>query len=224
MTTTKQLRARLTRLERLAKSKDIKTERTKLPFEFPIDPEIAKALADDRKRFDELEGSTGLSDRITKGKGDTPEQGVIRTRMAETARKVTCPPCYGFNEYWKDTGPPDVWLEKERWEEIWNLSESEKAQRIARMEVYLHSPEGRERLRLHELGHTSLWQSPAEHEEIERLAALYPEPWAHPGNSALVAWASIGSTPEERKRKAEKDRRRSEKRAALDRERDQNKK
>ena len=52
--TFKQLQARIDRVERLVKLNEAKVTEIKLPFEFPTDPALAKALRDDCKRVEEL--------------------------------------------------------------------------------------------------------------------------------------------------------------------------
>ena len=52
--TFKQLRARIDHVERLVKLNEAKVAERKLPFEFQIDPALAKALRDDCKRVEEL--------------------------------------------------------------------------------------------------------------------------------------------------------------------------
>jgi hypothetical protein len=208
--TIKQLRARLGRLEQSAKLNDAKVEQRKLPFDFPIDPALAKAIRDDCRHLKELEGDRHelFMRRYIRCDPDPPEERAVQARIAEQAKTISCSPCYGFNEFWDDD---------RRLASLKTVkdADAEEAQVIARMEAFKQTPEGRARIRLDELESADRWRTAAEHEEIERLIKLYPEPWHDPKSRLLPYALSIRGTPEERKRKAERDRRAAEKAEAL---------
>ena len=82
-----------------------------------------------------------------------------------------------------------------------------EAQSIARAEAFKQTPEGRGRLRLEELLRARRWKSAAEHDEIERLLKLYPEPWQHPDWPFTSNSRSPRNTPDQRKADAERDQR-----------------
>jgi len=86
--TSRQLRARLARLEQSAKSKKVKVEERKLPFEFPIDPALAKAIKED---YDHL-----TEDYDHPWRNDAPEHRALRARIDENTKTITFLPSYGF--------------------------------------------------------------------------------------------------------------------------------
>jgi hypothetical protein len=196
--TIKQFRSRLDCLERSAKSNEVKREESKLPFEFPIDPAVVKAM------WVEHEVIRDFFYLHPNGGPDTPEVSQARARLAELAEKIGCPPCYGFIEFWNDHDR----LSRMIWDD------DARAQIMARMEAFEQSPEGRARIRLDYLEKGPVFIGPAEYEELERLLKLYPEPWAQPKWSGYVSYLlKERGTPEDRKRRAEKDQRRIKERA-----------
>src|SRR5262249_59507527 len=80
----------------------------------------------------------------------------------------------GFKEYWIDYDRP-----KERPSQS-QTAEAEEQEAKVRMEVFRQSPEGRARIRLHELENGPGLRTAAECEEIDRLLKLYPELWFSP--------------------------------------------
>jgi hypothetical protein len=192
--TIKQLRARLGRLEQSAKLNEAKVEEGKLRFDFPIDPALAKAILDEYEFLQEVKFSRGFR-RVDP---DTPEESLARARIVELAKAISCPPRYGFNEFWNDHER----VTRLFWKDA--MTDAEEAQVRARMEAFKQSPEGRARIRLDALEKPGLL-SPAEYEEMERLLKLYPEPWADPGATSHVSWLiDERGTPEDRKRRVEK--------------------
>jgi hypothetical protein len=202
--TIKQLRALLDRLERLVKLNETKAEERKLPYEFPIDPALAKAIRDDYKRLEELEKKDliELWKRRARNHPDPPEERMLHARIAERARTISCPAGYGFNEAWDDRMRLSA---RQNDENPWfpHLTppddDAEEAQLIARVEAFNQSPEGRPRLRIRELDR-SQWKSPAEHSELDGLLKRYPEPWCHPKHpmrDQIEAWgrAARGQLP-----------------------------
>ena len=198
------IRARLDRLEKLAKSKKRKNKvRT---CDFTIDPALAKALRDDRKRLDQLE-----LDRRSTGTG-TEEERTLRARIAERASTINCPADYGFNEMWDDRvrlsalrfGKSEPWCA----DIIYNVDDpdAEEAQLIARIEAFNQSPEGRARSRREELSDRSrsVWMCAADHCELINLVSRYPEPPFHPKDPAII-FSSSWDTLDERKRCAQSD-------------------
>src|SRR5262249_422263 len=158
----RQLKTRLDRLE-----KEVKGEERKIPFNFALDPALVKAMSDDYDRLDALDFA-----RVEYWRGplhpdypipDTPEIRALRERIAETAKTISCPPSYGFREFWidNDRGP----------EYLFELEEEEEKVQIAevkvRMEAFKQSPEGRARIRLHELENGPGLRTAAEREEID---------------------------------------------------------
>lgn len=201
--TTKQLRARLTQLERSARSKDEKAGERSVPFDFPIDAAVIRAIADEEDFIEYVAFSR--PDRLfglTRVDPDTPEESQAHARIAELAKSISCPPSYGFNEFWKD----------ENRSRDWKCKKNERPLINARMHAYKHSPEGRARLRLDYLLRTA-FLDPAKLEELERLLKLYPEPWADPTWTNYVRWMIVErGTPADRKLRMEKhERRRREK-------------
>ena len=186
----RQLRARLGRLERSVG--ETKSQGRRLAFEFPIDPELAKALLDDWKRLGEIDHEH-YWERLRTGNrdDDTPEQIALRERIAQNAKTINCPPSYGLKEFLDDQltlwalgkAKEDLWSwEKEFFIDNLEDVDAERAQLCARTEAFKQTPEGQARFRLEELLKKRGWKSPAEHEEIERLMNQYPEPLHHPRN------------------------------------------
>ena len=142
----RQLRSRLDRLERSAKCDTGSIGRR--TYGFKVDPALASLLRDDRKRLDELERERG-TDTV-----ETEEERVLRERIVERAKTISCPANYGFNEVWDDIsrlsllrGEPksinfpyrNVTLDKAV------DVDAEEAQSIARIEAFHQTPEGRAR-------------------------------------------------------------------------------
>lgn len=179
--TFKQLRARIDRVERLVKSNEAKVAERKLPFEFPIDPALAKALRDDHKRVAELQNARPMLSQIN-DTDVTEEERMLRQRIAERANTISCPAGYGFKERWDD-------LESYSIEDV---GAEEEAQLIARIAAFDQSPEGRARARIKSLTFMHSLSS-AEESELDRLLTLYPEPWCHPNDpmrDQLAAWGA----------------------------------
>jgi hypothetical protein len=197
--TIKQLRARLDRLERSIKLDDPKVEQKKLPFEFPIDPALAKEILDEQRFLHAVRSSRGFRS-ISRGDPETPEESLAGARIVELARTISCPTHYGFKQFWSDhKRVNELFVEKEA------ISDAEEAQVTARMEAFKQSPEGRARIRLDELENGPGLITPAALEEMERLLKLYPEPWADPRYTNHVRWLiDKRGTPKDRKRRAEK--------------------
>jgi hypothetical protein len=162
----RQLQARLERLERAVSER--KVQGRIVTFEFPIDPELAKAIWNDVKRLFVLDmmpvSGPGTMPRcvarILDEASDTPEEIALRERIAERAKTIPCPPCYGLREFLDDTktlpalvrGKDDL-LPGQHDFFIDNLEDvdAEKAQVAARMEAFKQTPEGQARFRLKEL-------------------------------------------------------------------------
>jgi len=206
----RQLRARLDRLERSVGETKFKGRR--LTFEFPIDPELAKALLDDRERLCEQNTVERLRERLRTGNwdDDTPEEIALRERIAQNAKTINCPPSYGLKEFLDDEQTLfAIGRAKEDlfpWQEeffIDNLKDAEKAQLCARMEAFKQTPEGQARFRLKKLIENHGWQSPAEHEEIEHLMNRYPESMYHPSD---LLWCNRWPSREALRDKAKRDR------------------
>jgi hypothetical protein len=145
---------------------------------------LAKAIRDDCRHLAELEGdSLKVFMRQTRGEPDPPEELAVQARIAEQAATISCPPCYGFNEFWDDGGRLASLKEVKD-------ADAEKAQVIARMEAFKQSPEGRGRARIRSL--TSIDRPSSEEEsELDRLLTLYPEPWCDPNDpmrDQCAAW------------------------------------
>jgi hypothetical protein len=205
---TRRLRARLDRLTQRANSTTGKNKNR--ACDFTVDPELAKALQDDRKRIEELEG-----ERLWRPYEVTEEERMLRERIAERARTISCPSGYGFNEVWDDRVrllaqqceeelPP--WFADLKLNDVED-PDAVEAQLIARIEAFNQTPEGRARNRIRELEIRALgWMSPSEHSELDGLLMLYPEPPIHPKDpmrDACVAWRR--SALPDRKRAAQQD-------------------
>ena len=200
----RQLRARLDRLERSVG--ETKSQRRKLAFEFPIDPELAKAMLDDRDR---------LCERLRTGNGDddAPEDIALRERIAQNAKTINCPPSYGLKEFLDDEltlralgrGSKENLFPGEEEFFIDNLEDidAERAQLCARTEAFKQTPEGQARFRLKELIENYGWKSSAEHEEIERLMNQYPKSMYHPSD---LLWCNWWPSREELRERAKRDR------------------
>jgi site-specific DNA-cytosine methylase len=186
----RQLRTRLDRLARSAKLKEGKGEERKVPFNFALDPALVKAMSDDWDQLNKLKLPHPVYGIWAPGP-DTPEQRAVRERIAERAKTINCPPSYGFKEFWVDAD----WLSEVTREP---RSKSEKAEAKVRMEAFKESPEGRARIRLHELENAPGLITAAECEEIDRLLKLYPEPWCSPKWTNYVSDV-ITNRPEARK-------------------------
>jgi len=65
------------------------------PFVFPIDPTLANAIRDDCKRFAEF--TYPHPPALT-----AEETRLVRERIAERAKTISCPHNYGFRERWDD--------------------------------------------------------------------------------------------------------------------------
>jgi hypothetical protein len=79
--------------------------------------------------------------------------------------------------------------------------DAEEAQLIARIEAFNHSPEGRARERIKELGCRSLeWMTRSEHSELDELLALYPEPDFHPKHPMRDAVVQMEKIIEEQRK------------------------
>jgi hypothetical protein len=203
--TIKQLRARLDRLERLVKLNETKAEERKLPYEFSIDPALAKAIRDDYKRLEELEKKDLIAfwKRRARNHPDPPEERMLHARIAERARTISCPAGYGFNEAWDDRMRVSIRGSEEDWPWLAHLTplkdDAAEAQSIARIEAFNQSPEGRARERIRSLDHIK-WPSAEELSERDRLLTLYPEPNCHPKHpmrDQIEAWgrAARGQLP-----------------------------
>jgi hypothetical protein len=182
---------------------------------------LAKTLRDDRLRFDDLKMKRPDYWRPIKDP-DTEEELVLRARIAEIAKTISCPAHYGFEQRWddwvrlrllRDNGfdEKNLFLPKVTLYDVEDV-EAERTQLMARIEVFDHSPEGRTRARINELQRKMFrgwWMSVAEHAELDQLMAFYPEPWCHP-NSQEKDYEARRYSLEERKRAAQEDLRTSE--------------
>lgn len=190
---TRRLRARL---DRLMQSANSTTEENKArACDFTIDPALAEALRDDRKRLDELD-PPALWLRLIKprrtGEEEEEEVRMLRARIAERASTISCPPSYGIKECRDDE-------RRLRDEDKVKYSDAEKAQLVARIEAFNQTPEGCARAHIRELRFKLGWKSQAEHSELERLITLYPDPDMDPNDLMKDA--------EKRRRDAESDQR-----------------
>jgi hypothetical protein len=217
----KQLRARLTKLEHSAQQRNVKTQTPKAYYEFPIEPAVLKAMADDYSRLIEItcswfvdprpypssfppEGREGYEKVIARLKLNTPptwpsEADEIRARIAERAKTIKCPPYYGFKEHWMD------YAKYIYWGVACDLPEEEKLQAKVRMEVFKQTPEGQARCRIDYLEDGYL--SHAKCEEMIQLLKIYPEPWVDPRSINDVRSIEDRRTPEALRRRADKDQR-----------------
>jgi hypothetical protein len=213
---TRRLRARLDRLTQSANRTRTKGKRER-PFEFTIDPALAKAIWDGQQRLYHLRYPDGLFGE----KVPEPEEArALRLLIAEKAKTINCPAYYGFRERWDDSARrsrlgPDGFCDELPYPApevtLYDVEdvEAERALLAARIEAFDHSPEGRARARIEELqSKTHGWMSASEHAELDRLMVLYPEPWCHPNcpDKDFCIYARL-HTPEQRKRAAEKDQR-----------------
>src|SRR5262249_10866263 len=187
---TRQLRARLDRLEQSAKSTT--KENKDRGFGFSIDPALANALRDDRKRLDELERARpDFMSRWRTNAPDSPEERMLRERIAERAKTISCPADYGFTEVWDDRVRL---LARQNHDELppWFAhltplnDDAAEAQAIARIEAFNQTPEGRARARIAELERFWWRRTPAENSELDGLLALYPVPRGDPMDPRLV--------------------------------------
>ena len=155
----RQLRARLDRLERSVG--ETKSQGRRLAFEFPIDPELAKALLDDWKRLHEIDHEHfGERLRTSNRDDDTPEEIALRERIAQNAKTINCPPSYGLKEFLDDQltlwalgkAKEDLWSwEKEFFIDNLEDVDAERAQLCARTEAFKQTSEGQARFRLEKL-------------------------------------------------------------------------
>ena len=194
---TRRLRARL---DRLMQSANSTTEENKArACDFTIDPALAEALRDDRKRLDELHPAYVDFPRIKPRRTEEEEEDeeeeeirMLRARIAERASTISCPAGYGIKECRDDE-------RRLRDRDRVKYSDAEEAQMVARIEAFKQTPEGRERARINELRRKWGWKSQAEHSELERLITLYPDPDMDPNDLMKDA--------EKRRRDAESDQR-----------------
>jgi hypothetical protein len=182
---TRQLRARLIQLEHSAKLKSAESAKRKPPYCFPIDPVVYQVLLDDLKHLNGLknkafdERKVGCYPPIK-----SPELVEALARFGERAKTIPCPPCYGFKEHWEDY---KNYFSFHRTFEFDRRGEPTDHDEIRiRMEIFRQSPEGRARIRLDYLENRLELIGPAEHNEIEQLLKLYPEPWENPANTNMV--------------------------------------
>jgi hypothetical protein len=186
----RRLRARLDRLAQSA-SKTTTGENKDLVCEFVIDPALANALRNDRKRVDELEKSKTWDLRKTQSE----EERLLCARIAENAKKISCPAGYGFKESWDDkirlsalrSGEVARWFAHIKLYDVQDIDvDVVEAQVVARIEAFKHSPEGYARKRIDSLHHND--ELTVEEEgELYRLLALYPEPHGHPDDPIASA-------------------------------------
>jgi hypothetical protein len=211
---TRRLRARLDRLAPPSISRTTRGDKTR-PCEFSIDPALARVLRDDGKRLEELEGAKPWSERDAP---ETEEERTLHERITEHVRTIGRPANYNFQERWDDSvrlsrlGPGGFTSDpKLKWilpeVRLYDVDDvdAEEAQLWARILAFDYSPEGRERARLNKLQRFIGWMSDADHKELDRLITLYPEPWCHP-NFRFKHFSTPRSL-EERRRKAEFDKR-----------------
>jgi hypothetical protein len=201
---TKQLRSRLTKLERAPKPSEEKEETKKDPFGFAIEPDVLEAMDTDFERLNKL-----ILDSYLNMKGgycpiEAPECHELRARIAERAKTIKCPPSYGFKEHWMDDSKCS--LSKLSW----NLPHEEKLQARVRMEVFRQTPEGQTRLRIVTLEKGLLGH--AEYEELIQLLKVYPEPWINPIFTTLVAHTRERLSLKNLKERTERDQLRIKKR------------
>lgn len=183
---TRRLRARL---DRLMQSANSTTEESKArACDFTIDPALAEALRDDRKRLYELHPSYMNLFRTE----EEEEVRMLRARIAERASTISCPAGYGIKECRDDE-------RRLRDRDKVKYSDAEEAQLVARIEAFNQTPEGRARAHIGELRFKLGWKSQAEHSELERLITLYPDPDMDPNDLMKDA--------EKRRRDAESDQR-----------------
>jgi hypothetical protein len=181
--TVKQLRARIDRLERSFKLDEAKVDERKLPFEFPIDPALVKALRNDRKRYYELLKKSFAPHEFGPLTATERKEGcMVLARIAETARTISCPAGYGLKEVNNDKARLTTLFRKRLSPPscgggtLNDAEDAEEAQLMARVEVFNQTAEGRARERIHQLQFRSFrWISPAEQDELDRLLMLYPD-------------------------------------------------
>ena len=177
----KQLRARLDRLERLVKLNEAKVDKRKLPFEFPIDPALAKALRDDRRRYLVLLKKRYAPSEFGPLTTTERKEGCrVQARIAERARTISCPAGYRLKEvendkarlselHYKRLSPPSCGGGS-----LTDAEDAEEEQLMARVEAFNLTPEGRAESRVTQL-ELRAWLNAAEQNELDRLRALYPE-------------------------------------------------
>lgn len=194
---TRSLRARLDRLTRANSA--ILQEKDRVP-DFTVDPALAKALQDDKKRLYQL-GEARPYRWPPTNEDETEEERMLRARIAEKARTISCPAGYGFNEVLDDQVRLQALLSGEKlppW--FAHLTQNHvkdpdamEAQLMARIEAFHQSPEGRARSRISELESARPRLHSAEYSELEGLLTFYPEPWIHPNDPmkrSVEAWAA----------------------------------
>jgi hypothetical protein len=159
---TRRLRARLDRLEKTPLPVGVRSD-------FRIDPAVAKALRDDKRRFDALCG------RRLPEVPPSEEEEMLRARIDRMADTIVCPPSYGAWQAREDSG-----LVGDR---EFIADNAKHAQVVARIAAFDRTPEGRARNRIYDLR----WKRfesrdtirnglrPEDQNELDYLLTLYPD-------------------------------------------------
>ncbi len=203
---TRQLRARLNRLEKTSMPTAAKSG-------FRIDPALAKAIRDDQKRLDELQHSrTGAP---------SEEELMLRARIDRMADTIVCPPSYGA---WQAREDKRLMRDSEV-----IADDAKHAQMAARVAAFDRTREGRARKRIADLEdqidannwgafiaflertHAEGWKSPDERSEamqacfderghspellreLEYLKTLYPDLPLDPNDQSLMRFCEAMS-------------------------------
>ena len=119
----KQMRARIDRLEHLAKLKEPKW---KLPYDFTIDPELAKTILDLDERLWEnfmIYLALGIPDASTRNDRE------ISARIKELMKPIRCPSEYDTKQHEKDCERLEV-LQKKRRSISGRLTSEERAEEL----------------------------------------------------------------------------------------------
>jgi hypothetical protein len=183
---TRQLRARLDRLTRFARTA-VGQDRDGV-HNFTIDPALAKALRNDKQRLSEVIDSQHGG---CVSAAEVEEESRLRASIADRLRAIGCPAGYGPRQRRNDSNR----LHELRCKRLTprscgggtltNAEDAEEAQLMARLAAYGESPEGRAQSRIFELTirrFSSGGLSTAEQSELDSLSTLYPKPPLDPND------------------------------------------
>jgi hypothetical protein len=130
-----------------------------------------------RKRF-------GPSENHTLTAAEKVEETELDALINKMAAEFVCPPGYGPGDATKDSNRLHQLNCKRLWppscggDELKGAEDEEEAFLTARVAAFWHSPEGRDRKRMRELGFKGIRRCLTldEQKELDQLTLLYPEP------------------------------------------------
>jgi len=148
---------------------------------FTIDIEEAKALRNIRHRLGALQGRQYGKNGGPLTAAEIAEETELRALISKRSAALVCPPGYGPQDAMDDSNrlhqlnckrmsPPSC-----GGGELKGADDEEEAFLMARVAVFRHSPEGRDRHRITELEVYRRYRNSDEQAELDRLRLVYPK-------------------------------------------------